>query len=111
MIKLIFRLLILAPIVIAIAATGAQFDAKDIENQTLRSLASAWNSFSKNVNEYVVENDDEVVDMSKQFAGESANAALNAISAAGNFVDNNRDEIQEFAENAGESFGEAISDK
>jgi len=110
MIKLMLKLGLSIPVILGIAATGVQIDADDIDNEAMRVLASGWNSLAENLHDFVVDHDDEVIDMSKKFASNASDKAMDAIVKAGEFVDDNRDDIKDMAEKAGEKFGQVISD-
>jgi len=109
MLKLMLKLGLLIPVALAIAATGVQIDTGDIDNEVLQFAASRWNSLAENLHEFVVDHDDEIIDMTKTLAGKASDSAVDAMAGAAEFAEDNKDEIKEVAEKTGKTFGEIIS--
>ena len=110
MFKLIFRFGLLLIIIAGMAAAGITFNEENIDNEALRSVVSVWNSIANGVHEYVVDNDEQIKDISKKAASKAADIAVDSISNVGEFVKDNKDEIREATEKAAEKVTDTITD-
>ncbi len=79
MIKFIVKLAILGVVVVAVSASGLTFNVDAIENETLRTMASAWNFMSAKINQFVAENDEEIIEFSKAAVNGAANITVDAL--------------------------------
>ena len=110
MFKLIFRFGILLIIIAGMAAAGITFNEKNIENGALQTIVSAWNSVATGVHGFVVDNDEQIKDISKKAASKAADLAVDSISNVGEFVKENKDEIREATEKAAETVTNSITE-
>ena len=109
MVKFILKSSLLVLVLLGVAAAGVQINARDIDNDTLRTMASGWNSLAKNLHKLVVDHDDDVVDFSKKMAGKAGEGAASAMAKVGEYADDHKDDIRDLAKKAGEKFGKTIS--
>ncbi len=109
MIKFALKLGLVGMGVIAAAGSGLQFDESDMEPGGLKSAVSTWNAGSEWLHSYFVDHDEEIKELTASAVSNAADVAVSAASKIGEFADENKDEIKEYAEGAGRTFAEIIT--
>ena len=85
MISFMLKLGVVCVVVVA-ASSGYTFNLETIENETLRSIATAWNFVSTKINQFVADNDEEIIAAGKALITGVANIAADAFALAVEFV-------------------------